>query len=141
MTKFSPAMLVPAQAAGATSAARSAKGVALANIARMKHLFLNPGEEGKRTFKLSEDGKVVSFTLRVSNTPLVLGQYDIDGVKSDVREMTCPKAAFADALDYFTDKVNAGEFDAQLTVMGEKKEARVNKLRATRATRKAEKPA
>lgn len=137
MSKFNPALLVPA-AAVVTSAARSAKEVALANIGKQKHLFLSPEEEGKRTFKISEDGKQVSFTLRVSNTPLVLGQYDVDGVKSDVREMSCPKANFADALDYFKDKVGAGEFDAQLATLNDKKAARTDKLRQTRATKKGE---
>lgn len=140
MTKFNPSLLVPA-AAVATSAARTAKEVALANIGKQKHLFLHPEEEGKRTFKLSEDGKQVSFTLRVSNTPLVLGQYDVDGVKSDVREMSCPKTAFVDALDYFKDKVEAGEFDAQLAALDDKKTARTDKLRQTRATKKAAEPA
>lgn len=140
MSKFNPALLVPA-VAEKTSAARSAKEVALANILKQKHLFLHPEEEGKRTFKVSPDGKQVSFTLRVSNTPLVLGQYDVDGVKSDVREMMVPKANFADALDYFTDKVNAGEFEAQLEAMSVKKAARTDKLRATRASKKVAEPA
>jgi len=140
MSKFNPALLVPA-AAAVTSAARSAKEVALANIAKQKHLFLNPEEEGKRTFKLSEDGKQVVFTLRVSNTPLVLGQYDVDGVKSDVREMMVPKPNFADALDYFKDRVEAGEFDAQLATLNDKKTARTEKLRTTRASKKAGEPA
>lgn len=141
MSKFNPTMLKPAVAANAASAQRSAKEVALANIAKQAHLFKTPEDDGKRTFK-SIDGGRVQFTLRVSNTPLVLGQYEVDGVKADVREMTVPAANFAEALDYFADKLKAGEFDVQLAALDEKKTARTAKLRKTRASKKVEaKPA
>ncbi|MDM7954757.1 hypothetical protein [Blastomonas sp.] len=142
MAKFNPSLLVPANAQAAASAQRSAKEVALANIDKQKHLFNTPEDkEGKRTFK-SVDGGRVQFTLRVSNTPLVLGQYEVDGVKADVREMTVPAANFAEALDYFADKLKAGEFDGQLAALDEKKTARTAKLRKTRSEKKAEaKPA
>lgn len=140
MAKFDPAMLVPASSEKNTSAARSAKDVALANIDKQKHLFLNPEAEGKRTFTV--DGARVAFTLRVSNQALVLGQYEVDGVKADVKEMTVPKANFSDALDYFADKVKAGEFEVQLAALDAKKTARTTKLKATRAGKKEEaKPA
>lgn len=140
MPKFNPSLLVPANTEAA-SAQRSAKEVALANIDKQKHLFNTPEDEGKRTFKTIEGGRV-QFTLRVSNTPLVLGQYEVDGVKVDVREMTVPQANFVEALDYFADKVKAGEFDVQLAALDEKKTARTTKLRKTRQEKKAEaKPA
>ena len=140
MSKFNPAMLVPASLEKNTSAARSAKDVALANIEKQKHLFNTPEDNGKRTFTV--DGNRVAFTLRVSNQALVLGQYEVDGVKADVKEMTVPKANFAEALDYFADKVKAGEFDVQLAALDEKKTARTAKLKQTRAGKKAEaKPA
>lgn len=140
MSKFNPAMLVPASLDKSTSAARSAKEVALANIEKQKHLFNTPEDDGKRTF--SVDGNRVAFTLRVSNQALVLGQYEVDGVKADVKEMTVPKANFAEALDYFADKVRAGEFDVQLAALDEKKTARTAKLKQTRAGKKVEaKPA
>lgn len=140
MSKFNPAMLVPASLEKNTSAARSAKEVALANIEKQKHLFNTPEDNGKRTFTV--DGNRVAFTLRVSNQALVLGQYEVDGVKADVKEMTVPKANFAEALDYFADKVKAGEFDVQLVALDEKKTARTAKLKQTRASKKAEaKPA
>lgn len=140
MSKFNPAMLVPASLDKSTSAARSAKEVALANIEKQKHLFNTPEDDGKRTF--SVDGNRVAFTLRVSNQALVLGQYEVDGVKADVKEMTVPKANFAEALDYFADKVKAGEFDVQLAALDEKKTARTAKLKQTRAGKKVEaKPA
>lgn len=141
MAKFNPSLLAPAVAANAASAQRSAKEVALANIAKQAHLFKTPEDDGKRTFKSIEGGRV-QFTLRVSNTPLVLGQYEVDGVKADVREMTVPAANFAEALDYFADKVKAGEFDVQLAALDEKKTARTAKLRKTRSEKKVEaKPA
>lgn len=141
MAKFNPSLLAPAVAANAASAQRSAKEVALANIAKQAHLFKTPEDDGKRTFKSIEGGRV-QFTLRVSNTPLVLGQYEVDGVKADVREMTVPAANFAEALDYFADKVKAGEFDVQLAALDEKKTARTAKLKQTRAGKKVEaKPA
>jgi len=140
MSKFNPAMLVPASLDKSTSAARSAKEVALANIEKQKHLFNTPEDDGKRTFTV--DGNRVAFTLRVSNQALVLGQYEVDGVKADVKEMTVPKANFAEALDYFADKVKAGEFDVQLAALDEMKTARTAKLKQTRAGKKVEaKPA
>ena len=134
MAKFNPNMLVPAEKQGSTSNARSAKDVLIANIDKQKHLFNNPEDDGKPTFKI--DGDNVLFTLRVSNTALVLGQYEQDGVKADVREMQVPKAHFVEALDFLKDKVVAGEMDTQLTALDEKKHARVAKLRATRAAGK-----
>lgn len=141
MAKFNPSLLAPAVAANAASAQRTAKEVALANIAKQSHLFSHPEDDGKRTFKAIDGGRV-QFTLRVSNTPLILGQYETDGVKADVREMTVPQANFIEALDYFADKVKAGEFDGQLAVLDEKKTARTAATRKTRAEKKvAAKPA
>jgi hypothetical protein len=141
MTKFSPAMLVPAEAAGATSAARTAKDVALANIAKMKEqMAAGDGAEGKLNFKAVDGGRV-SFTIRVSNTPLVLEKVKVEDTDVEVREMTIPAGNFNDALDYYADRIKAGEYDAQLTTLSEKKEQRTSKLRETRATKKAEKPA
>lgn len=134
MTKFSPAMLVPAQAQGKTSNARTAKEVLLANIAKQKHLFLTPDDDGKRTFEVQ--GDEVHFTLRVSNSAIVLGQYEQDGVKADVTKMKVPKAHFVAALDFYKEGVEAGQFDTQLAMLNERKEARTSKLRSTRAAKK-----
>jgi hypothetical protein len=136
MTKFSPAMLVPAQAAGATSAARSAKDVALANIAKMKEqMAAGGGAEGKVNFKAVDGGRV-AFTIRVSNTPLVLEKTKVEDTDVEVREMTIPAGNFNDALDYYSDRIKAGEYDAQLKTLSEKKEARIRKLRVTRESKK-----
>ena len=139
MSKFNPALLMPVQAQGSTSNARSVKDVALDNIQKMKHLFQHPEDDGKRNFKKVDD-KTTSFTIRVSNTALVLGQFDQGGVKSCVREMTVPTVNFLDAMDYFADKVKAGEFDAQLEALNAKKAARTEKLKKTRSEKKAERP-
>lgn len=138
MAKFSPAMLVPAVAAEAVSAQRSAKDVALANIAKMKEQFAaGEGAEGKLNFKPVEGGRL-AFTIRVSNTPLVLERTKVQDTDVDVREMTVPSANFTDALDYYADRIKAGEYDAQLQTLSDKKAARTDKLRTTRAAKKAE---
>lgn len=139
MARFNPAMLVPAVAQN-VSAQRTAKDIALANLEKQKHLFAHPEEDGKRTFK-AIDGERVQFTVRVSNTPLILGQYEVDGKTADVREMTVPAANFSEALDFYADRIKAGEYDAQLATLTEKKVARTDKLRSTRAAKKAETPA
>jgi hypothetical protein len=135
-------MLVPAIAADKTSAARSAKDVALANINKMKEQFAaGEGAEGKINFKAVEGGRL-AFTIRVSNTPLVLERTKVEDTEVAVREMTVPAANFTDALAYYADRINAGEYDAQLATLTEKKSARTDKLRATRAARKTDgKPA
>lgn len=138
MTKFSPAMLVPAVAADKGSAARSAKDVALANINKMKEQYAaGDGAGGKLNFKPVDGGRL-AFTIRVSNTPLVLERTKVQDTEVEVREMTVPVANFTDALDYYADRIKAGEYDAQLATLTEKKVARTDKLRTTRAAKKAE---
>ncbi|MET0376747.1 MAG: hypothetical protein ABW128_21140 [Rhizorhabdus sp.] len=137
MARFDPKLLVPAVAADKGSAARSAKDVALANINRMKEQHAaGDGAEGKLNFKLVGDR--IQFTIRVSNTPLVLERTKVEDTEVEVREMSIPKGNFTDALDYYADRIKAGEYDVQLTAMSEKKAARTDKLRATRAGKKAE---
>lgn len=138
MARFDPKLLVPAIAADKGSAARTAKDVALANIAKMKEQFAaGEGAEGKVNFKPVDGGRL-AFTIRVSNTPLVLERTKVEDTDVEVREMTIPAANFNDALDYYADRIKAGEYDAQLTTLSEKKEARTTKLRETRAGKKAE---
>ncbi len=138
MARFDPKLLVPALAADKGSAARTAKDVAIANIAKMKEQFAaGEGAEGKVNFKPVDGGRL-AFTIRVSNTPLVLERTKVEDTDVEVREMTIPAANFNDALDYYADRIKAGEYDAQLTTLSEKKEARTTKLRETRAGKKAE---
>ncbi len=141
MSKFNPSMLVPALAADKGGAARSAKDVALGNINRMKEQFAaGDAAEGKINFKAIDGGRV-AFTIRVSNTPLVLEKTKVKDTEVEVREMSIPKANFTEALDYYADRIKAGEYDAQLATLTEKKAARTDKLRQTRATKKAAEPA
>ncbi|MET4594565.1 MULTISPECIES: hypothetical protein [unclassified Sphingomonas] len=136
MARFDPKMLVPALATDKGSAARSAKDVALANISKMKEQYgAGEGAEGKVNFKAVDGGRL-AFTIRVSNTPLVLERTKVEDTEIEVREMTIPAANFSDALDYYADRIKAGEYDVQLTALSEKKEARTSKLRETRATKR-----
>ncbi|MFL0585882.1 hypothetical protein ACH0BU_04475 [Sphingomonas olei] len=143
MAKFNPAMLVPAQQApefSKGSAARTVQQVELDNIARMKEQFAaGDAAEGKKNFKVA--GEKVAFTIRVSNSALVLERLKVQDTDVDVREMSVPKANFIEGLDYYADRIKAGEYDAQLTALTEKKEQRTTKMRATRASKKADKPA
>ena len=110
-------------------------------IAKMKEQFgAGEGAEGKLNFKPVDGGRL-AFTIRVSNTPLVLERTKVQDTDVDVREMTVPAVNFTDALDYYADRINAGEYDAQLTTLTEKKTARTDKLRTTRAAKKGETPA
>lgn len=137
MARFDPKMLVPAISADKGSAARSAKDVALANISKMKEQHAaGDGAEGKRNFKLV--GDCIQFTIRVSNTALVLERTKVQDTEVEVREMSIPQANFPDALDYYGDRIKAGEYDVQLAAMSDRKAARTEKLRTTRAAKKAE---
>lgn len=142
MTKFNPALLVPALASANNSNARTAKEVALANIDKMKEQYAaGDGAEGKLNFKAVDGGRV-AFTIRVSNTALVLERTKVQDTEVDVKEMTVPAVNFGDALEYYADRIKAGEYDAQLTTLTQKKEQRTDKLRTTRASKKtAETPA
>lgn len=141
MAKFNPALLIPAQLApefNKTGAARNAMQIALDNIAKTKEQFAaGDAAEGKLNFKLA--GDKVLFTIRVSNTALVLERVKIQDTDVDVKEMTVPRANFVDALDFYADRLKAGEYDAQLASLSEKKAQRTEKLKATRAEKKAEK--
>ncbi|MGT2513857.1 hypothetical protein ACVOMT_06000 [Sphingomonas panni] len=110
MAKFNPALLVPASQIAEFSkqgAGRTVQQVALDNIARMKEQFAaGDAAEGKVNFKLSGDR--VAFTIRVSNTALVLERTKVQDTDVDVKEMTVPKANFPDALDYYADRIKAG---------------------------------
>jgi len=141
MARFDPKLLVPAIAADKGSTARSAKEVALANINKMKEQFAaGEGAEGKLNFKTIDGGRI-QFTIRVSNTALVLERTKVQDTDVDVKEMTVPSTNFGDALDYYADRIKAGEYDAQLKTLTDKKVARTEKLRTTRASKKADTPA
>lgn len=138
MAKFNPALLVPAQLApefSNVSAGRSVQQVALDNINKMKEQFAaGDAAEGKKNFKVSGDR--VAFTIRVSNSALVLERVKVADTDVDVKEMTVPQANFVEALDWYADRIKGGEYDAQITALSEKKEARTTKMRETRKNKK-----
>jgi len=139
MGKFNPAMLVPAQQApefNKAAAGRPVAQVALDNINKMKEQFqAGDGAEGKLNFKVA--GEKVAFTIRVSNSALVLERAKVQDTDVDVKEMSVPKANFMDALDYYADRIKAGEYDAQIATLSDKRVARTDKMRTTRAAKKA----
>ena len=144
MSMFNPAMLVPAQQApefNKAAAGRTVAQVALDNINKMKEQFqAGDGAEGKLNFKVA--GEKVAFTIRVSNSALVLERVKVQDTDVDVKEMSVPKANFIDALDYYADRIKAGEYDAQIATLSDKRVARTTKMRTTRAAKKEEqKPA
>lgn len=142
MSKFSPSMLVPAaQIEGVKQGnGRTLTQVALDNINKMKEQFAaGDAAEGKRNFK--PVGDKVAFTIRVNNTALVLGTYDEGGVTADVKEMAVPKAHFVEALDFYAERIKVGEFEPQLDALEGKRSARTDKMRSTRAAKRADKAA
>ncbi len=146
MARFDPKLLIPAQQApefSKVAVGRSIQQLALDNIERMHAEFpkAQKGEklERKPSFKIAADK--VAFTIRVNNSALVLERVKVQDTDVDVKEMSVPVANFLDALSYYADRIKAGEYDAQLTTLGEKKAARTDKMRTTRAAKKAEKTA
>ena len=141
MAKFNPSVLVPAsQVEGFNNPGnqRTTQQVALDNIDRMKAQWAAGDKaEGKKNFKVVGDR--VAFTVRVNNTALVLETTEVAGTKVEVREMTAPKGAFPDALDYYAERFRAGHYADQLSTLGDKREARTTKMRATRSAKKADK--
>lgn len=142
MARFNPSLLVPASQVAEfnkAGAARTVQQVALDNIARMKEQFAaGDAAEGKVNFKVVGDR--VAFTIRISNTALVLERAKVQDTEVDVKEMSVPKANFTDALDYYADRIKAGEYDAQLEALSVKKATRTDKMRSTRAARKVQYP-
>ena len=140
MAKFNPSLLVPAVQApefNKEAGRRTVKDVVLDNINKMKEQWkAGDAAEGKLNFKVA--GDKVAFTIRVSNSALVLERLKVQDTDVDVREMTAPKANFIEALDYYADRIKGGEYDAQLATLTDKKAARTDKMRSTRAAKKAE---
>jgi hypothetical protein len=133
MSKFNPALIKPAsqstEFAVEPDAKRTAKVILLEGIDKQKALFADPKLDGRRWFTV---GKVeVAISLKVANRPLKL-------IGDEVR-VAVPLANFDDAMAFYKAEVEAGKFDEQLTTLDGLREARTNKLRATRAEKKAAK--
>ncbi len=143
MARFDPKLLVPAQQVAEFSkaaATRSVQQVALDNIERMREEFakVQKGEKLERKANFKTAGDKTAFTVRVNNSALVLERVKVQDTDVDVKEMSVPTANFMDALTYYADRIKAGEYDAQLTTLSEKREARTDKMRTTRAAKKAD---
>lgn len=142
MARFDPKLLVPAQETPEFSkiaATRSVQQVALDNIERMRVEFpqVQKGEKSERKPSFKIAGDKVAFTIRVNNSAIVLERVKVRDTEIDVKEMSVPTANFMDALTYYADRIRSGEYDAQLTSLSEKRDARTSKMRSTRAAKKA----
>jgi len=133
MATFSPNMIVPAskstEFAAGGSQERSAKTILLEGIKRQLDFYANPTKEGRRWFVRGQ--KEVCLTLRLGNKPLKLN--------GEETKVVVPADHFEAAMKFYADEVEKGKFDGQLkaaeVAMGERKD----KLRKTRAEKKAEK--
>lgn len=137
MAAFNPSMLKPAaqvaEFSKASGAARTAKQVAIDNIKRQMELTGDAEMEGRRTFEVV--GDKAKFSVRVNNTALVLETLKEGDKTAEVTEMSCPAASLKDAFAYYLAKVEAGDFDAQLAKLEDRRGARAAKAAATRAAK------
>jgi hypothetical protein len=138
---FDPKNLVPASSVAALSkpeGGRTMKAVALDNIDKQVALLADAAIEGKRTFRVVGDKS--AFQVRISNQPLDLEVY-VDGKPAKTKEVSVASKDLKDAFLYYRKEIEAGKYDAQLEALTGKREARTNKLKATRAAKKAASPA
>lgn len=132
MAAFNPTALKPAsqvaEFADKGTAQRTAKQVVLDGIKRQIELFRDPKAEGRRWF--TSGATMTAFTLRVSNKPLKL--------QGEETKLAVETKDFEAALGYFAKEIEAGKLDAQLDVATKAMDERKGKMRATRASRKAQ---
>lgn len=129
MANFNPSMIVPVSKSAEFAAfeqGRTAKTILIEGIAKQVKLFRNPKEDGRRWFTLGQ--KEVALTLRIGNKPLKLS--------GEETKVAVPVEHFEGAMQHFKSRVEAGDFDAQLTVAEKAMEDRRTKLRTTRANNK-----
>ncbi|MBB5709424.1 hypothetical protein [Sphingomonas xinjiangensis] len=134
MAAFNPASIKPASKSAEFSKqgnGRAAKDVLLSAIDTQLALFKDPKKEGRRWFTVGKSETLL--TLRYSNRALVLK----DGEKS----VAVPNDQFVGAMAYFKGEVEKGTYADQLTELEAANEERKTKMRNTRASKKAEKPA
>ena len=133
MATFNPSMIVPAsksaEFAKAGEQGRSAKSILLDGIAKQIKLFSNPKEDGRRWFVLGQ--KECAITLRVNNKPIKL--------VGNETKVVVPVDQFEAAMNHFKAEVEKGSFNAQLEEADKGIATRRDKLRETRASKKAEK--
>jgi hypothetical protein len=134
MAAFNPAAIKPASKStefGQTGNTRAAKDVLLTGIDAQLALYRDPKAEGRRWFTIGKSETML--TLRYGNKALVLK----DGEKSVV----VPNDQFEPAMAYFKEQVGKDAYADQLTELEKGRAARTDKMRATRAQKKTNKPA
>lgn len=134
---FDPKLLAPSAAVAtlAKGAPKSVKNIALDSIDRQLALLADPKLEGKRTFRVV--GEAAAFSIRVGAQSLELEVF-LDGKPARTREASVPAKVLKDALLYYRGKVDAGDYKDQLDGLADGRTARVEKMRSTRAARRAQ---
>ncbi|WP_242152556.1 hypothetical protein [Sphingomonas sp. BAUL-RG-20F-R05-02] len=134
MAAFDPKNLKPAHTvaefADSAQSQRTAKAVVLDGIKKQLALFKDPRVEGRRWF--TSGASHTAFTIRVANKPLKLS--------GEETKLAVETKDFEAALDYFAKEIAAGKLDEQLNAATGAMEARKDKMRTTRAAKKASKP-
>lgn len=129
---FNPSAIRPASKSTEFSASatnkRDPKSVLMASIDSQLAMFKEPKMDGKRWFTA---GKAeIAFTLRYSNRALTL----VDNES----KVVVPTNQFEAAMLYYKEQAGKGQFDAQLATLADAVGARGEKMKATRAAKKAE---
>ncbi len=131
MAAFNPTALKPAsqvaEFADKNNGARTAKAVVLDGIKKQIALFKDPKAEGRRWF--TSGATHTAFTIRVANKPLKL--------QGDETKLAVETKDFEAAMDYFAKEIGAGKLDAQLDEATAAMNARKDKMKTTRADKKA----
>jgi hypothetical protein len=134
MAAFNPNMIVSAaksaEFAGEANQDRTAKAILLDGIKRQLDFYANPTKEGRRWFVRGQ--KEVCITLRIGNKPLKLN--------GEETKVVVPAEHFEAAMKHYAAEVEKGAFNAQLALAETAMDERKDKLRKTRAEKKAAQP-
>lgn len=132
MATFNAALIKPASKSSEfnkQSNTRSAKDVLLAAIDQQIKLFKDVKADGRRWFTVGKSETLL--TLRYGNRALVL--------KDGEKYVTIPNDQFEPAMAWFKEQVAKDAYKDQLSELEVSRTARTDKMRATRAERKAAK--
>jgi hypothetical protein len=133
MANFDPKLLVPASKSkefNGAAVTKTPKSILAAGIDKQIALFKKPSEEGRRWFTLGD--KEVAIRLKFANKAIPLaGNEDT---------VVVPRDQFEGAMLYLKGEAEKGAYDAPLAELAKGREDRTNKMRATRAAKKAAAP-
>jgi len=104
---------------------RTAKATVLEGIKKQLALFADPKAEGRRWFRSGATD--TAFSVRYGASLLKL--------KGEETQLAVETKLFVEAMGYFAAEVEKGTFDAQLNELEKGREARVAKMRSTRAAK------